>query len=462
MLAIEQIGAVTFGEFTLKDGRTSPFYIDLRLLLGHPSLLRETARLLAELAAEHRIEFDAVLGVPYAAAPIATALALETGRPLLVLRKERKHYGAGGLLVGAPEPGMRCLVVDDLVTSGGSKLQTARVLEAEGLSVAAMLVLVDRSSGAADELGRAGYALHCLVSVDQAAQTLRDAGRITPGDCARIAEFVHGGSAEPAAPAPVAANPVAERIRAVMLEKQSNLVLSLDATSGETFFRILEATAPHVAVVKTHADVIDDFDQSFPARLTAAARRHGFLVLEDRKFADIGNTVRMQFRGGPLSIASWADCVTVHLISGEAILDGLFGGGGTAGSAEKQHGAFVLARMSSAGNLIDDHYTGRVIEIGRRRSECVAGYIGHGDDAADLARLKARIPAGQLLLVPGVKLEGGSDSLGQRYLTVEDAVAGGADGIIVGRGIHGDPDPGAAAARYRRRAWQALKKRGGQ
>ncbi|MEE8440933.1 MAG: orotidine-5'-phosphate decarboxylase [Spirochaetia bacterium] len=448
ILRIEEIGALKFGNFVLKNGDTSPFYLDLRMLPMNPELLKETARLLATMLNDGGVEYDVIVGIPYAAIPIATALSLEVTAPLVCLRKERKQYGSGGMLVGSVKSGSRCLVVDDLVTSGLSKREAAEVLEAEGLQVTDIVVLVDRSKNAAAELLDAGYRLHSLVKIGEIVDVLKEAGRLDETTGARITEFVQTGS-EPQTKA--VQNSLAERVRNTMRETHSNLVLSLDVTTQDQFFAVLSETAGSIAMLKTHIDILEDFDPSFLARLRHFTEKYRFLILEDRKFADIGNTVRRQFRAGRFTIAEWAEFVTVHMISGEAILEGLFEG-------VADRGAFLLARMSSRGNLIDENYTRRVIEIGSHHA-CVTGYIGHGSNADDLARLREMIPAEQLLLVPGVRMEAGRDALGQQYLTVDDAVS--ADMIIVGRGIYRDSNPGAKAEEYRLRAWERIEGRGG-
>jgi uridine monophosphate synthetase len=468
ILQIEETGALKSGSFILKNGETSPFYLDLRVLSAHPKLLEETARMLHAMLADAGVEYDVIVGIPYAAVPIATALALHADAPMVCLRKEQKRHGSGGLLVGNVASGARCLVVDDLVTSGLSKREAAGTLEAEQLQVTDIAVVVDRSANATEELADAGYRLHSLVTMEEMVAVLEDAGRLDKEAAERIREFVRRDSNSPtvAGRAPVAsdhtttdAEPaatdthvLADRIRAAMQEKRSNLILSLDATTQEEFFSVLAETAQSIVMLKTHIDILTDFDHSFLTRLQKSATENRFLILEDRKFADIGNTVRHQFRGGPFTIADWADFVTVHMLSGPAILDGLFDG-------VDDRGAFLLARMSSRGNLIDDDYTREVIRIGSDRA-CVAGYIGHGKSAGDLARLRRMIPARQLLLVPGVKMDSGGDGLGQQYLSVEDACGGGADLIIVGRGVYEDSNPAAAAERYRRAAWDNYAKGG--
>ncbi|MCL1818955.1 MAG: orotidine-5'-phosphate decarboxylase, partial [Spirochaetaceae bacterium] len=188
-----------------------------------------------------------------------------------------------------------------------------------------------------------------------------------------------------------------------------------------------------------------------------------------RKFADIGNTARVQYRGGMYRIADWADSVTVHMISGNGILDGLFGDDPQEEAPygpkpSRTHGsAFLLARMSSKGNLITEGYTRKVLETGRIYPQWVAGYIGHGVTTGDLRRFRDKLPRGQLLLMPGVQLAKGKDDLGQQYMSLEEAVKGGADGIIVGRGIYGAADPLSAAKMYREKGWETVESvRGGK
>ena len=458
ILALDDIGAVRFGSFRLKSGMQSPFYLDLRAAVTRPQLCRAMAELL--VARTTALTYDAVVGIPYTAVPIATHISAITDKPLLQLRKERKHYGTGGLVVGDYAAGMRCLVVDDLVTTGQSKLETIEALKAEGLQAEHIAVVIDRSGDATAQLAAHGLQLHALTSVATLVETLLRAGRIGRADAEAVDNFIHqnGRSNDTAVRQPTAsAPPPLQRIRDTIRRKKSNLVLSLDVTDQQSFFAILEACAPALCMVKTHADIMHGDLNAFCRRLRRTAEQADLVILEDRKFADIGSTVQKQFRGGPARIAEWADLVTVHMIAGEAILDGLLPD--SAGAAGAECGALLLARMSSRGNLISQEYTRRVFEIGGRRRHQVAGYIGHAEDHAALRALKRQIPPGQLLLVPGVHLSAQGDELGQQYLDVNSAVRGGADAIIVGRGIYQEQDPAAAAQSYRSAAWSALQHR---
>jgi uridine monophosphate synthetase len=179
---------VQFGAFTLKSGLTSPIYIDLRLLAGHPPLLRDVARSLAGLAGE--LAFDRIAAIPYAGLPIGTALALEMDRPMIYPRHQVKEHGRRRAIEGGFCPGETALVVDDLVTRGTSKLEAIEPLKAAGLAVRDVLVLIDREQGGARDLAEHGYRLHSVLSLSGILNALLESDRITPAQHAEVTDYL--------------------------------------------------------------------------------------------------------------------------------------------------------------------------------------------------------------------------------------------------------------------------------
>lgn len=183
-----EAGCVKFGEFMLKSGVTSPIYLDLRRLVSRPNILRRVAQAYVEKLRELR--FDRLAGIPYAGLPIATAIALEMDRPLLYPRRETKDYGTRAAIEGEFAPGEAVVVIDDLATTGGTKIETIQRLGAAGLIVHDVVVLIDREQGAGKMLADAGVQLHALVTLRQLLEEWRAAGEITRGQHEEVAAFL--------------------------------------------------------------------------------------------------------------------------------------------------------------------------------------------------------------------------------------------------------------------------------
>lgn len=187
-LGLHDIGAIQFGDFTLQSGIQSPFYLDLRLLVSNPDVLAHAARAFAELLND--VYHDRLAAIPYAALPIGTAIALQTKVPLIYPRKERKTYGTGRAVEGHFVKGETVLVLDDLITTGASKLDAIQPLRDEGLLVRDVAVLIDREGGGREELATQGLTLHSVFRLRDLMTVLHEAGRITAAQQESVERFV--------------------------------------------------------------------------------------------------------------------------------------------------------------------------------------------------------------------------------------------------------------------------------
>ena len=435
-----ELGIIKFGRFTLKSGIESPFYVDLRPLASDPKILKRLANYLLDMLPLDN--FDLICGVPYAALPMATAMSLESYLPLIIKRKEAKDYGTKKMIEGIYTKGQNCLLVEDVITSGKSLLETIPEIEEEGITVSDIVVVLDREQGGKEMLEGKGYRVHTLFTISEVCKMLKEEGHLTDNEVLRIDDFLKGNivkfeekkRASYETKLANAEHSVAKKLLEISLEKKSNLIVSADVITTQELLDLAEKVGPHIVALKTHIDIITDFDPDTTILpLKDLATKYNFMLMEDRKFADIGNTQELQFSYGIYKISNWADFVTSHVIGGYEALDCFL-----------NVGVVAIVGMSSKGTLTNKNYQEEALKIAQSHPNVIGGVS------------QKQLPEELLLFTPGVNMGDSGDGKGQQYQTPEYVFKNlQTDFMIVGRGIYKAEDAEKAALNYKIAGWNA-------
>ena len=164
----DRIRAVSYleGDFVLRSGRRSSFYLDKYRFETQPDLLREIGELLAARIAEVEPSAVRIAGPELGAVALAASASMASGKPFLIVRSAAKDYGTSNRLEGIFEEGERVVVVEDIVTSGGAALDAVRSLRQAGLICETVVCVVDRGEGGAEAMTDAGVHLERLLDAD--------------------------------------------------------------------------------------------------------------------------------------------------------------------------------------------------------------------------------------------------------------------------------------------------------
>ncbi|KAK0093938.1 hypothetical protein PV326_012300 [Microctonus aethiopoides] len=460
-IMLYEIDAIKFGDFVTKVGLKTPVYVDLRTIISYPKIFRQLSSILWTLhdVSEHA---DQICGVPYTALPIASLISVESNIPMVIRRKEAKSYGTKKLIEGKYKAGEKCIIIEDVITSGSSVLEVVKDLKHEGLIITEALVVMDREQGGRKNIENSGIKIKSLYTLTQLLHYLLAAGKITPAIVESVKSYLATCTTAPlkllnestnerlkmdfTSRSKLAKNQLTSKIFELMDMKETMLCLAADLTKTDSILKLAEIAGPHIAILKIHVDIIEDFNEEFIKQLKNLSLKHRFFIMEDRKFADIGNTVSLQCSKGIYKIAEWADLITVHPVAGPGIFDGLKN---ALKNISEDRGIFVVTEMSSEGTLTAGNY---VTDSLKMSATCnlIVGHVCQSNIFSD---------PGLIQLTPGVKLAKASDDLGQQYNTPESVVNAGADLAVVGRGITDATDKLATILKYKKQLWSAYRTR---
>lgn len=153
--------ALLRGEFTLRSGRKSNYYLDKYLFATQPDILHALGK---AFAARLPSQTDRLAGPELGAVALAAAASMHSGKPFVLVRNSKKGYGSGKLVEGVIMPGDNVVIIEDILTTGGQIVEAARTLEAAGAKVIKMLGTIDRLEGARENIEAAGYSYEALFT----------------------------------------------------------------------------------------------------------------------------------------------------------------------------------------------------------------------------------------------------------------------------------------------------------
>lgn len=153
--------ALLRGEFTLRSGRKSNYYLDKYRFETQPDLLHALGERFAEHVPTH---VDLIAGPELGAVALAAATSLVCGKPFIIVRNSKKDYGSAKQVEGIYQPGQTVVIVEDILTTGGQVIEAARSLEHVGLKVDRIVGVIDRLEGARENIETAGYVFESLLT----------------------------------------------------------------------------------------------------------------------------------------------------------------------------------------------------------------------------------------------------------------------------------------------------------
>ena len=383
-------GIIKYGNFTLKSGLVSPVYINIKQLCDNHKLLSLTSVLLYNNFS-HILNGKSICGVPYGAIPIATLISNLNKSPLILLRKEKKSHGLNTIIDGTTEN--EVVLIEDVITSGKSVLESCELLEQNGYSVKHIICVAFRGDETTlKKLQK--YNVNYLFTLDEILNNETETETET--------EIVY--------------NSKQLQLLEYKKQKNSSIILAYDRTCKHDqthLYETIELLHPHIVGLKVHNEVLGlSFDENM--KLYDVCKKHGIFLWEDRKFNDIGNTIENQVN----YYSKIRDFISIVPIGGKGSIPN-----------NTNLGVFILCELSSENNVINGLMTQQVLSL-----------INNSNVCGVICQDPSYVPEDMLSIMPGIHLHKKNDGKNQIWKT-PDNIKYKPTFYVVGRGILNSDNP---------------------
>ena len=261
------------GSFLLKSGELSKYYFDMKMLVSYPKLLKKIGDEMYKLIDS---ECTILCGVPLGGLPICSYISSKYDIPMIMVRDEVKSYGTNKQIEGLYNKNDKCVIIEDVITSGGSVNKIIDILK-DKVNIIGVIVIFDRQQN---------------YKCDFPVKSIFNKTNI-----------------------------IREKLNSLIRYKKSRLCFSADVDNKDYLIEILNNIGSEIVICKIHYDFYNDKDESLKKMLIDLSIKHDFLILEDRKFVDISSTVSKQYK----KFSNWVDMITVMSDVDNKVIDNLSG-----------------------------------------------------------------------------------------------------------------------------------------
>lgn len=448
----------------LSNGKISDYYFDTKKIYNNSELLNKICDLIIvkinKYVEKNNIEYEHIGFVPYGSLPLATIISQKLNKSLLFCRKEQKGYGNNTIIEGKYQIGDNVLLIEDVITTGKSILNTIKKYENVGVIIASTFCILDRETDAIFDIKNdLNYDVNPLIKISSFINDLLSKRIIDDFQHSKVSNSIildkkfYNNDKENKKNILKKKQEKKENILSgkvflkddykqmmmeLIIKKQTNLCLSLDVNTWNEAKIILDLCGPFICMVKIHSDLFIDLNSTsninnFIFEIKNLAKKHHFFIMEDRKINDVDKIAYNQIYDSMFKYTDWCNFITCQNVNGESLLKYVTYVENDMNNKNKDNKDFVnfinlfepciIVQMNQKNNLINDLTINKTIE-----------YLENDDNIMRSPLIICQsLPNinNKIKVTPGVKFDESRNNKTRNYRSIEDAIVKDKNHIII-------------------------------